>query len=100
MSANKAIRLPDCMVSYPAFVLTSGRQGSESLMCVATTEDPMTRMPQELNVEALTPIQGLCSLNEMRAYFEVAAGANKMASQTLEWHILPVQQAAADDGQD
>lgn len=100
VSANQAIRLPDWMVPYPAFVLTSGRQGSESLMCVATTEDPMTRMPQELNAEALTPIQGVRSLDEMRAHFETAVGADKMASQTLEWHILPVQQAAAGNGQD
>ncbi|HMN21129.1 MAG TPA: DUF4384 domain-containing protein [Ottowia sp.] len=88
VSANQAVRLPDWMVPYPAFVLTSGKQGSESLMCVASSEDPMTRMPQELNVDALTPIQGVKSLDEMRAHFETAVGAEKMASQTLEWHIL------------
>lgn len=96
VSANQAIRLPDWMVPYPAFVLTSGRQGSEALMCIASTEDPMTRMPQELNVDALTPIQGVRSLDEMRAHFEAAVGAEKLAAQTLEWHILPVQQAAAN----
>jgi len=100
VSANQAIRLPDWMVPYPAFVLTSGKQGSEALMCVASNEDPMTRMPQELNAGALTPIHGVKTLGEMRKHFETAVGADKMAAQTLEWRILPAPPAppAATNG--
>ena len=93
VSANQAIRLPDWMVPYPAFVLTSGKQGSEALMCVASNEDPMTRMPQELNAAALTPIHGVKTLGEMRKHIETAVGTDKIAAQTLEWRILPAPTA-------
>ncbi|RYF79927.1 MAG: DUF4384 domain-containing protein [Comamonadaceae bacterium] len=46
VSANQAIRLPDWMVPYPAFVLEAGTQGREALMCVATTDNPMPRHHQ------------------------------------------------------
>ena len=101
VSANQAIRLPDWMVPYPAFVLTSGKQGSEALMCVAANEDPMTRMPQELNASALTPIRGVGTLEDMRKHFETAVGADKMVAQTLQWRILPpppAPPAAANGG--
>lgn len=89
VSANTAIRLPDWMVPYSGYVLNAGQQGSEALMCVATTEDPMARLPAELNAPALTPVQGMASLDQVRQQFESAVGADKMASQTLAWHILP-----------
>lgn len=99
VTANLAIRLPDWMVPYPAFVLTSGRQGSEALMCVASREDPMIRMPQELNAEALTPIRGVASLDELRAQFEAAAGPGNLAWDKLEWNILPTQQIMPASGE-
>ncbi|NZA03522.1 DUF4384 domain-containing protein [Ottowia beijingensis] len=95
VSANQAIRLPDWMVPYPAFVLTAGAKGSEALMCVATNEDPMLKMPPELNVPALTRMQGVASLQALREQFEAAVGAGNMAAQTLEWRILPARPAAA-----
>ena len=88
VSANQTLRLPDWMVPYSGYVLSAGRQGSEGLMCVATTEDPMSRMPQEAHTEALTPMQGIESLAQLRQQFESAVGADKMASQTLDWNIV------------
>ena len=101
VSANQAVRLPDWMVPYPAFVLTAGRQGHEQLMCVATNEDAMTRLPTELHVDALTVMPSVTSIDELRSRFEDAIGVENMATQTLQWNILPQAQgqpaAAAND---
>lgn len=94
VSANQAIRLPDWMVPYPAFVLEAGAAGNEALMCVATNEDPMTRLPQELNLPALTPMREVPSLEALREQFAEAVGADNMTSQTLEWRVLPQRERA------
>lgn len=96
VSANQAIRLPDWMVPYPAFVLTSGKQGNEAVMCLASNEDPMTRMPQELNVNALTPIRAVKTLDELKAHFDAALGGpQNVVAQKLQWRILPAPPPAA-----
>ena len=95
VSANQAIRLPDWMVPYPAFVMEAGAPGNEALMCMATNEDPMTRLPQEMNVPALTPLRGVSSLEALRDQFTAAVGAGNIASQTLEWRVLPRRERPA-----
>ncbi len=95
VSANQAVRLPDWMVPYPAFVLEAGAPGDEALMCLASNEDPMTRLPQELNVPALTPLRGVPSLEALREQFTAAVGADNLASQTLEWRVLPRRERPA-----
>lgn len=89
VSANQAIRLPDWMVPFPAYVINAGAKGHEALMCIASDEDPMPRMPAQLNTPALTPITGVKTLDQLRQEFESAAGAKHMVAQTLEWNILP-----------
>ncbi len=89
VSANRAIRLPDWMVPYPAFVLTSGKQGHEAVMCLASNEDPMTRLPPELNPKALTPIRAVKTLDELKAQFEAALGPQNLVAKKLEWRIVP-----------
>jgi len=89
VSANQAIRLPDWMVPFPAYVINAGAKGHEALMCIASDEDPMTRMPTQLNMPALTPITAVQTLDQLRREFESAVGEKHMAAQTLEWNILP-----------
>ena len=98
VSANQAIRLPDWMVPYPAFVLEAGAKGNEALMCMATNEDPMARLPQELQVPALTPVKGVGSLEALRDHFTAAVGAGNITSQTLEWRVLPAHPKPAANG--
>ncbi len=92
VSANQAIRLPDWMVPYPAFVLEAGDKGHEAIMCVATNEDPMQRLPMALQAPPLTPIQGMADLQAVREQFSAAVGASNMTSQMLEWRVLPRRQ--------
>lgn len=89
VSANQAIRLPDWMVPYPAFVLEAGMQGRESLMCVATPQDPLPRLPAELQGPSLRPIQRMPGLQAVLDHFIAAVGADNVASQKLEWRVLP-----------
>ncbi len=92
VSANQAIRLPDWMVPYPAFVLEAGAPGDEMLMCLATNEDPTARLPQELQAPALTPITSVGSLEALREHFSTAVGAGNITSQTLAWRVLPARE--------
>ena len=92
VSANQAIRLPDWMVPYPAFVLEAGAPGDEMLMCLATNEDPTARLPQELQAPALTPITSVGSLEALREHFSTSVGAGNITSQTLAWRVLPARE--------
>ena len=89
VSANQAVRLPDWMVPYPAFVMTTGAVGVEALMCLASKDDPMPRLPAELNAPPLTPLRGVTTLDELRQHFATAVGAGDLASDTLQWRVLP-----------
>ena len=88
VSANQAIRLPDWMVPYPAFVMEAGASGNEALMCMATNEDPMARLPAERQAPALTPVK-TDSLEALREQFTAAVGPGNITSQMLEWRVLP-----------
>ncbi|MDO5623566.1 MAG: DUF4384 domain-containing protein [Pseudomonadota bacterium] len=95
VSANQAVRLPDWMVPYPAFILEAGAQGEESLVCLASHEDPMTRLPQALHAPALTPIKGYNDLQAVRTQFESALGAGNVVTETLNWRVLPRRERPA-----
>lgn len=88
VSSNLTIRLPDWMVPYPAFILSAGQRGHESLMCAASDEDPATRLPAELNVDALTVIHEVDSLDTLREQLQRAVAPAELAVQTLDWRIL------------
>lgn len=87
VSANQSVRLPDWMVPYPAYVLEAGRQGSESLLCIATTEDPTARLPEALRAPALTPVKGYADLDQVREAYVTATQGHDIATRALTWTI-------------
>jgi hypothetical protein len=94
VSANLAVRLPDWMVPYPAFLLETGEKGHEAIMCIATNQDPMPQLPMELQAPALTRIK-MPDLQAVQDAFRNAVGAANMASDTLHWHVIPRRQPPA-----
>ena len=91
VSANQTIRIPDWMSPNPPFVLDTGVPGTESAICVATTEDPMQKLPATYRVPALTLIKGANGVEGVRQQFEQALGKDAIAYQTLNWQVLPKQ---------
>lgn len=89
VSANQTIRIPDWMSPNPPFVLDTGAPGTESAICLATSEDPMKKLPAPYQVPALTLVQGTSGVEGVRQQFEQAFGKEAVASRTLKWQVLP-----------
>lgn len=89
VSANQTIRIPDWMAPNPPFVLDTGTPGTESTICLATSEDPATKLPPEYQVPALTLIQGARGIEGIREQFQRSLGEGAIAEQTLQWEVLP-----------
>jgi len=89
VSANQAIRIPDWMAPNPGFILDAGRPGNEAVMCLATSEDVLSRLPPEAQAPPLAPLRGVHSLDELRQRFAEAAGPGGLVTQTVGWTVAP-----------
>lgn len=94
VSSNEALRLPDWMAPYPAYLLETGRQGREALMCIAADEDLKPRLPEALQAPPLTPVRGYSVLQQVKDAFDAAAQGRETASALLTWNVKPASAKA------
>ena len=93
VSANTTIRIPDWMSPNPPFVLDTGTPGTESVICLATPDEAMERLPAAFRVPPLTLVQGVQGVQGVETQFASAFGKNGYTAQTLHWNVVPAAPA-------
>ena len=96
VSANNAVRIPDWMAPNPGFILDAGKPGTESVTCMATSEDATPKLPPGLQVPALTALQGVKGTESLQQQFAAAVGQDAYVAQTLQWQVAPRRAAPAN----
>lgn len=90
VSANQAVRIPDWMVPSPGFVLDAGQPGEEAVMCFATGDDVMSRLPAAMQAPGLSVITGMSGMDSIEAAFsEATADGTQVAKQRMQWRVAP-----------
>lgn len=96
--ANQALRIPDWMNANPGFILDAGKPGTEAVICVATADDPATRLPPEMQLPALASMKGVQGVQGVQQRFASALGKDDFISQVVQWNVVakkPVPPASA-----
>ncbi|MCG2657100.1 MAG: DUF4384 domain-containing protein [Hydrogenophaga sp.] len=90
VSANQTVRIPDWMVPSPGFVLDAGQPGEEAVMCFATGEDVLPRLPENMQAPGLAVIAGMSGMDSVEAAFSQATeGGIPVAKQRMQWRVTP-----------
>ena len=90
VSANQTVRIPDWMVPSPGFVLDAGQPGEEAVMCFATGEDVLPRLPEAMQAPGLAVIAGMSGMDSIEAAFSQATeGGMPVAKQRMQWRVTP-----------
>ena len=95
MSSNLAVRLPDWMSNKPGFILDTAAPGNESLICLATNDDVMPKLPEALQAAAFKPIVGMSTQAEVLAAFTQVVGDGGLSQATVTWKVTPKTVKAA-----
>lgn len=95
VSANQAIRIPDWMSPTPGFVLDTGVPGTEAVICVATNDDVMPKLPAPLQGAGLTLVSGYKGVGSIKEAFDKTLGDSGFVAQTLQWTVIPRRPAPA-----
>ncbi len=98
VSAHQAIRIPDWMSPNPGFVMDAGNPGNESLLCVATEQDSMDKLPMALKGPSFTPIVGLRGERSIVDAYSTALAGQSFAIGTLQWKVSAKRASAAIAG--
>ena len=89
VGANQAIRLPDWMSPNPGYMIETASPGIEGVLCVATDDDVTQRLPEALQAEAFTPIQGIKGLQDVAKHYTDALPKGQFTASTMEWQVAP-----------
>ena len=89
MSANLTVRMPDWMSNKPGFILDASAPGKEYVMCLATDEDVLPKLPAPLQAGAFKTIEGYKSRDDLTAAFTQVVGANGFSQATVTWTVSP-----------
>lgn len=95
MSANLAVRLPDWMSTKPGFILDASAPGNESLLCIATNENVLPKLPETMQAAAFTPIVGITKQADVLAAFTQVAGEGGLSQAVVAWKVSPKTVKAA-----
>ncbi|PWW49100.1 putative peptidoglycan binding protein [Melaminivora alkalimesophila] len=95
VSANQAVRIPDWMAPNPGFILDAGKPGQETVMCLATRDDVLPKLPPSMQGAALAPLRDVGSLEELQQHFDAAAGSAGMVTRSVQWKVAPAAPAPA-----
>jgi hypothetical protein len=95
VSANLAVRIPDWMSTKPGFILDAAAPGHEFVMCLATEDDVLPKLPAPLQANAFKPIEGYKTTADITAAFAQAAGAGGFSQATVTWLVSPKSVKAA-----
>ena len=94
MSANQAIRIPDWMAPNPGFVVDAGNPGNESLVCLASEQDPIDKLPTTLKGPSFTPIAGFNGMASISQAYSQALGSDGFTERALRWKVVAKRGAA------
>jgi hypothetical protein len=89
VTANQAIRLPDWMSPNPGYMIETTAPGTEGVLCVATDDDVVQRLPEALQTEAFTPMVGIKGLKDIAKHYSDALPKGQFTSSTMEWQVAP-----------
>jgi hypothetical protein len=89
MSANLAVRMPDWMSTKPGFILDAAAPGNESVICLATDEDVLQKLPAPLQAAAFKTIEGYASRDDITAAFTQVLGSNGFNQASVTWRVSP-----------
>jgi Domain of unknown function (DUF4384) len=95
IGANLAVRMPDWMSNKPGFILDAAAPGNESVMCLATDEDIMPKLPAPLQAGAFKTIEGYKTTADVNSAFAQAAGAGGFSQAAVTWRVSPKTVKAA-----
>lgn len=95
MSANLTVRMPDWMSNKPGFILDASAPGNEYVMCLATDEDVLPKLPAPLQAAAFKTIEGYKSRDDLTTAFSQAVGAKGFSQATVMWTVSPKTVKAA-----
>ncbi len=87
--ANHAVRIPDWMSPNPGFVLTTTAPGTEAVMCMATDDDVIDKLPPSLQGPGLRPLADFNSLEDVATAYSMALGDKGYTRQKVEWTVAP-----------
>jgi hypothetical protein len=88
VSAEQAVRIPDWMSPNPGFILDAGKPGTESTLCIATSEDAMPKLPAELQGPALTVVKDVQGAPALQQRFLQAVGRDGYVAQAINWTVV------------
>jgi len=94
VSANQAIRLPDWMSPNPGYMIETTAPGTEGILCVATDDDVMQRLPETMQTEAFTPMPGIQGLKDIAKHYADTLPKGQFTSSMVEWKVAPKRSSA------
>jgi hypothetical protein len=94
LPANMALRIPDWMTPFPAFIMDAGKPGIEGVSCFAVDTDPLKKLPASLQGPALAALADHHSLDEVHDEFVKALGSQGFARGSVQWKVSPKRAAA------
>lgn len=87
VQGNQALEVPDT-ANPQSFTITFDQPGVEQLLCMATDQEMVMRLPPTLRGPALTPIMGVNDLGQMQAAFEKVLGQQAYGKAQASWTIV------------
>ncbi len=87
-SANQAVRIPDWMSPNPGFLMDAGPPGEEGVLCVATDQDVLARMPPPLSGAPLKPMPGVNGLADVERIYQKVLGDGGYTSHMVGWSVV------------
>ncbi len=94
VSAHQALRIPDWMSPNPGFVMDAGAPGDETLVCMASEDDPAGKLPIALQGPSFTPITGIQGEQNLSQAYANALGADAVTARSLKWKVVAKRAAA------
>lgn len=84
-----AVRLPDWMSPNPGYVIETAGIGTEGVLCLATPEVLVDKLPDALKVPAFTRLSDVKGFDEIVQAYQQAAGELPMAHGRVNWQVGP-----------
>ena len=90
IKANAAVQVPD-LNNPNTFTIEFDKPGRQEVACFAADQEVVSRLPAQLRGPALTPLQGIASIDDMQRAFSKAMGTSKFGIARAPWTIVGKQ---------
>lgn len=86
LQGKTALQVPDAS-NAQSFTITLDAPGAEQLLCMATEDEMITRLPPALRGPALQPLLGVNSLDQMQKAFDAVLGQQPYGRTVTDWAV-------------